>query len=113
MGKSFEKMFASTTNDENGFEKNENTTLKQDIQPHKVVAKKSGRRRDEPTEGDIRRTYLVNKDLSEKIESISYWERSSIKDIVNEAFNMLITKYEKSKGEVEPKPPSKHKSIFK
>lgn len=50
--------------------------------------------------GEIRATFIVNEGILEKIKSISYWERIKIKQVVNEALNEYITKYEKKQGKV-------------
>ncbi len=41
----------------------------------------------------MRKTYLVNMDLAEQIESIAHWDRKSIKEIVNKAFDKFINDY--------------------
>lgn len=43
--------------------------------------------------GEMRKTYLVNMDLAEQIESIAHWDRKSIKEIVNKAFDKFINDY--------------------
>ena len=43
--------------------------------------------------GEMRKTYLVNIDLAEQIEAIAHWDRKSIKEIVNKAFEKLINNY--------------------
>lgn len=51
---------------------------------------------------DIRATFIVNEEKLNKIKAISFWERTSIKNAVNYAFELLITKYEKANGAVKP-----------
>lgn len=50
----------------------------------------------------IRATFILSENSLEKIRAISYWERILIKDIVNEALEAYIAKYEKEKGKVKP-----------
>ena len=50
--------------------------------------------------GDKRKTYIVNTILSYKIDEIAYQERTSVKDVVNQAFSMHVAKYEKKKGKI-------------
>jgi len=48
-------------------------------------------------EEETRATFIVRKDVLEKLKAIAYWERKLIKDIVAEALLDVIAKYE-SKG---------------
>ncbi|ODN41037.1 hypothetical protein [Piscirickettsia litoralis] len=126
MGKDFKNMFSSNSETTSGFDDvpvieeqpkketpKKTETKKAEPAAHKVIAKKSGRRRDEPAEGEMRKTYLVDKNLADKIEGISYWERINIKDVVNDAFRTAIKKYENRHGEIKLKPKDKVKSVFK
>ena len=66
---------------------------------------KSKRERpDMPAEGEIRKTYLVNEDMANKIGWIAYWDRLKIKNVLNTAISEYITKYEKKNGSVKPPP---------
>ena len=47
---------------------------------------------------DKRKTYLVNIDLSEKIEEIAHQERITVKSVVNDAFAQHVNNYEKANG---------------
>lgn len=51
-------------------------------------------------EGETRATFIVKEITLEKIKSISYWERVSIKQVVNEALKEYISKYEKKQGNI-------------
>lgn len=51
-------------------------------------------------QGDKRKTYIVNEALAGKIDAIAYWQRDSVKDVVNEAFTDRVAKYEKKNGPV-------------
>jgi hypothetical protein len=55
-------------------------------------------------EKETRATFIVNEDLLEKMKSLAYWDRMLIKDIVNNAFEDYITRYEKKKGEIKEMP---------
>ena len=45
--------------------------------------------------GEMRKTYLVNIDLSTKIDKIAYIDRTTVKNVVNEAFINHVNKWEK------------------
>ena len=49
---------------------------------------------------ETRATFIVNKDLLLKVQSISYWDRISIKQVINNALSDYITKYEKKNGNI-------------
>ena len=48
--------------------------------------------------GDKRKTYIVNIDLSEKIEEIAHQDCTTVKNVVNEAFTVHVDKWEKKNG---------------
>ena len=50
--------------------------------------------------GDKRKTYIVQSDLADKIDAIAYWDRVSIKQVVQEAFSDKVNSYEKKNGPV-------------
>ena len=50
--------------------------------------------------GEKRKTYIVQADLADKIDAIAYWDRVSIKDVVNDAFTDKVKTYEKKNGSV-------------
>ena len=54
--------------------------------------------------GDTRKTYIVAINQAERIDSIAYWDRQSVKEVVGEAFDDRIKKYEKKNGTLKPKP---------
>lgn len=56
---------------------------------------------------DIRATYILNRDLVEKVKAIAYWDRKDIKEVANEVFTDYISKYEKKNGEIKPIPTKK------
>jgi len=43
---------------------------------------------------ETRATFIVNKRQLQKIKDIAYWQRSSIKKVVNLAFNKIIQEHE-------------------
>lgn len=54
-------------------------------------------------EKETRATFIVSEDLLEKMKALAYWDRVLIKDIVNNAFEDYITRYEKKNGEIKQK----------
>ena len=55
--------------------------------------------------GEIRSTYIVRKDQVEKIKRLAYWESVKIKDILIQAIDELINRYESKNGELKEIPP--------
>ena len=51
-------------------------------------------------ENETRATFIVNQELLEKMKSLAYWDRVLIKDIINQALEEHITRYEKKNGEI-------------
>lgn len=51
-------------------------------------------------ENETRATFIVQEDLLDKLKSLAYWERVLIKDIVNQALEDHITRYEKKNGPI-------------
>ncbi|MEP6551955.1 MAG: hypothetical protein ABJB11_00340 [Ferruginibacter sp.] len=49
-------------------------------------------------ENETRATFIVNELLLDKLKAIAYWERLLIKDVINEAMQDAINKYEKKNG---------------
>jgi len=52
--------------------------------------------------GEMRKTYLVSKQLDDKINAVAYWDRRTVKEVVNEALNNYIAGYEKKNGIIKP-----------
>jgi len=50
--------------------------------------------------GEKRKTYIVNTLLADKIDAIAFWDRTSVKEVVKDAFTDKINKYEKKNGPV-------------
>lgn len=55
-------------------------------------------------ENETRATFIVNEDLLEKLKAIAYWDRSLIKEVVNNALLEAVVKYEKKNGDIKPVP---------
>ena len=55
-------------------------------------------------EGEIRATFIVNKQTLEKLKAIAYWERTQIKKQIAETLESFIEAYEAEHGEVKPIP---------
>ncbi len=58
-------------------------------------------------ENETRATFIVNEVLLEKIKAIAYWDRESIKDVLNNALEGAIKKYETKNGTIKPIPKKK------
>ena len=54
--------------------------------------------------GEKRKTYIVNAAIADKVDAIAYWDRNSIKDVVNTAFTDHVSKWEKENGPVKEVP---------
>jgi hypothetical protein len=55
-------------------------------------------------ENETRATFIVNKELLLKIQSIAYWERIKIKEVLDKALEEAVSKYEKKNGVVKTMP---------
>jgi len=53
---------------------------------------------------ETRATFIVNEELLEKVKAVAYWERQQIKNIVGDALQGYVDKYEKKSGEIKPIP---------
>lgn len=53
---------------------------------------------------ETRATFIVQEDLLEKMKSLAYWDRVLIKDIINQALEEHIARYEKKNGEIKAMP---------
>jgi len=56
---------------------------------------KESEKQAEPEETIVRATFIVEKELLNKIKDIAYWERLTQKDLMREAMEDLIEKYNK------------------
>jgi len=50
-----------------------------------------------------RHTFYVQLKIIEKLKDIAFWERRTLKDVVNEAFDRYISKCEGKKGRPYPR----------
>lgn len=55
-------------------------------------------------ENETRATFIVNEDVLDKLKAIAYWERVLIKEVVAEALQEAVVKYEKKNGVINPIP---------
>ncbi len=53
-------------------------------------------------ENETRATFIVNEEVLEKVKAIAYWERLNIKEVVGDALNEFIQRYEKKNGAIQP-----------
>lgn len=54
-------------------------------------------------EGEKRATFIVRKDLLEKVKALAYWERVAIKDVLEAALEKHINAHERKHGAIKPK----------
>jgi len=71
------------------------------------MAKDTNKKGTSAMEGYTRKTYIVNEDLSNKIDAISYWDRASIKDVVFDMQSNFVKAWEKKNGPLKPIPGKK------
>lgn len=55
-------------------------------------------------EGYSRRTYICNDEIADKVAAIAYWDRKSLKDLVEEMQSGFVKAWEKKNGPVKPVP---------
>lgn len=55
----------------------------------------------------LRTTLYVIPDKYEKIKDIAYWDRTTVTDLTDQAFTLLIEKYEKEHGPIKMRPEGK------
>lgn len=65
-------------------------------------SKTRGRGRPRTNMTGVRATFIVEADTLEKVKALAYWERKQIKDILGEALDEYLRKYEKKYGTIEP-----------
>lgn len=54
--------------------------------------------------GETRATFILNKDLLEKLKAMAYWDRVLIKEVIDKALQEAVNKYEKTSGSIKPIP---------
>lgn len=52
------------------------------------------------TEIESRTNVVITSSYLEKLKSVAYWERKSLKAIINEALSLYIKNYEEAHGEI-------------
>lgn len=55
-------------------------------------------------ENETRATFILNEDLLDKLKAVAYWDRVTIKQVVNTALEEYLSRYEKKNGEIKPSP---------
>lgn len=50
--------------------------------------------------GETRKTYLVSIATADKLESIAYWERKTMREVMGEAMLQYVKTYEKKNGPI-------------
>lgn len=55
-------------------------------------------------DGYSRRTYIVNDNIADSIDGIAYWDRRSIKDVMEDAQTSYVKSWERKNGPVKPIP---------
>jgi hypothetical protein len=53
---------------------------------------------------EIRATFIIKEETITRLKAIAYWDRVLIKDVINEALEAYLNKYEKTKGSIKPIP---------
>jgi len=54
-------------------------------------------------DGWIRATFILRKDYLEKLKAIAYWERKRIKEVIDEALRLYLSR-KKTRGSTNRKP---------
>lgn len=55
-------------------------------------------------ENETRATFIVNETALEELKAIAYWDRITIKEVINTALGDYLEKYKKKNGEIDPIP---------
>lgn len=55
-------------------------------------------------ENETRATFIINEELLENLKAIAYWERKTIKEVLNNALSTAVAKYENKNGKIIPMP---------
>lgn len=55
-------------------------------------------------ENETRATFILNEYLLDKLKAVAYWDRVTIKQVVNTALEEYLSRYEKKNGEIKPSP---------
>ena len=60
----------------------------------------SSKVREKATVKEIRATFIVKESNLEKLKAIAYWERKTIKNVLDEALNSYTENYELERGPI-------------
>ncbi|GAB3284474.1 hypothetical protein GCM10027347_61470 [Larkinella harenae] len=55
-----------------------------------------------PVSAETRATFIVPEDLVNKLKAVAYWDRRLLKEVVADALEGYIQKYEKENGTIQP-----------
>lgn len=99
--KSFSKEIGVLLSQSINTEKEERKEPKQDKRPVGRPRKKSSSCQSGLPEGETRMTFLVSEVHQDKLKYISYRERLSIKQVMRDAIQDYLNKYEEIYGEID------------
>lgn len=79
---------------------------KADPKPRPGTAKKKAEKppKEATRQPETRATFIIKEETLTKLKAIAYWDRVLIKDVINEALEAHVNKYEKSRGKIKPMP---------
>lgn len=63
-------------------------------------SKKTNDKLENEINADSRTTIVTKSDQMNKLKSIAFWDRKTLKEVIEDAFIMYITNYEKQNGEI-------------
>lgn len=55
-------------------------------------------------EGETRATFILGEDLLDKVKAVAYWDRMLIKEVVTDALQQYLERYEEENGAIQPQP---------
>jgi len=58
---------------------------------------------------ETRATFILKEELLDKLKAIAYWDRKLIKEVIDQALQEAVNKYEKANGEIKPTPEKQKK----
>ncbi|MFA5436315.1 MAG: hypothetical protein WC372_09800 [Candidatus Neomarinimicrobiota bacterium] len=79
---------------------------KADPKPRPGTARKRAEKppKEATRQPETRATFIIKEETLTRLKAIAYWERVLIKDVINEALEAYLSKYEKTKGNIKPIP---------
>lgn len=82
----------------------ENITKKAKAAPKKTIGRPpqtpGESKHGKTLESEVRKTYIVNSETVDKINSVAFHTRKMVKEVVDEAFTMYLNSYEKKNGPI-------------